>query len=146
MSRLFRLQKNEKGQTLVEFALVLPVLLLLLLGIIQFGIIFSAHIAITNAAREGARIAAVGSSRNEIVDRMNYSIGGHIFIPQLVDGTNVEIDPAPLNGVVGNKITVRIKDVKLKLFVPLPNVFTTNDEIPLDAEASMRLEKKYVAP
>lgn len=146
MSRFLGLRKNDKGQSMVEFALILPVLLLLLLGIIQFGIIFSAHIAITNAAREGARVASVGASRQEIVGRMNNSIGGHIFIPQLVDVTNVVINPDPSNGVEGNKITVRVKDVKLKLFVPVPNVFTTNDEVPLDAEASMRLEKKYVAP
>lgn len=47
------------GQGLVEFAIVLPVLAILLLGIIQFAFIFAAQIGVTNAVREAARIAAV---------------------------------------------------------------------------------------
>jgi len=43
----------------VEFALVLPILALLLLAIIQFSFIFAAQIGVTNAVREAARIAAV---------------------------------------------------------------------------------------
>ncbi len=45
----------SRGQSLVEFALVLPPLLLILLGIIQFGFIFNSYVTLTNAAREGAR-------------------------------------------------------------------------------------------
>lgn len=138
MSRLFKLRKNQKGQTLVEFALVLPVLLLLILGLIQFGIIFSAQIAITNAAREGVRLAAVGEKDTDIIARINNSIGGHIFLSELTDG-NIDITPDDL--IVGNEITVEIKDVMLELFVPVPGVFATNDEIPLKAKASMRVEK-----
>ncbi len=138
MSRLFKLRKNEKGQTLVEFALVLPVLLLLVLGLIQFGIIFSAQIAITNAAREGVRVAAVGAKKDEIVIRINNSIGGHIFLPTLTDGN---IDITPDDPIVGDEIIVEIKDVMLELFVPVPDVFAANDEIPLKAKASMRVEK-----
>jgi Flp pilus assembly protein TadG len=44
---------------MVEFALVLPILLLLLLGIIQFGIVFNNYLAVTDAVRAGARTAAV---------------------------------------------------------------------------------------
>ena len=50
---------RPRGQALVEFAIVLPILALLLLGIIQFAFIFAAQIGVTNAAREAARIAAV---------------------------------------------------------------------------------------
>lgn len=52
--------KNERGQTLVEFALVLPILSLLLLGVIQFGIAFNHYITLTDAVRAGARKGAVG--------------------------------------------------------------------------------------
>ncbi len=55
------LRKNECGQALVEFALILPLLLMLLLGIIQFGFIFNGQITLTSAAREGARLAVVNS-------------------------------------------------------------------------------------
>jgi len=51
--------RNERGQTLVEFALVLPLLALLLFGIIQFGIDFNNYIDLTDAVRAGARKAAV---------------------------------------------------------------------------------------
>jgi Flp pilus assembly protein TadG len=45
---------KSRGQALVEFALVLPLLLLLLIGAIEFGRLFFIKIALTNAAREGA--------------------------------------------------------------------------------------------
>jgi Flp pilus assembly protein TadG len=53
---------REGGQAFVELALVLPVLLLLLLGVIQFGTIFRDYIALTDATRVGARQAAVARS------------------------------------------------------------------------------------
>jgi Flp pilus assembly protein TadG len=54
--------KNERGQTMTEFALVLPLLVVLLFGIIQFGIAFNNYVTLTDAVRAGARKAAV--SRN----------------------------------------------------------------------------------
>jgi Flp pilus assembly protein TadG len=55
---LIRLRRAE-GQTMVEFALVLPVLCLLLFGVIQFGIVFNNYVDLTDAVRAGARKAAV---------------------------------------------------------------------------------------
>ncbi len=52
--------KNERGQTLTEFAIVLPILCLLLFGVIQFGIAFNNYITLTDAVRAGARKGAVG--------------------------------------------------------------------------------------
>ena len=51
--------KNERGQTMTEFALILPLLVVLLFGIIQFGIIFNNYVTLTDAARAGARTGAV---------------------------------------------------------------------------------------
>ncbi|WP_202931077.1 TadE family protein [Aminipila terrae] len=51
--------KKEKGQAMVEFALVLPLLLLLLCGICEFGYLFSHQILANNTCREAARYAAV---------------------------------------------------------------------------------------
>ena len=48
-------RRSERGQSLVEFALVLMPLFVILLAIIQFGFIFNAYVTITNATREGAR-------------------------------------------------------------------------------------------
>jgi Flp pilus assembly protein TadG len=51
--------RDERGQTMVELALVLPILCLLLFGVIQFGIIFNNYVTLTDAVRAGARRAAV---------------------------------------------------------------------------------------
>lgn len=51
--------RNEAGQSIVEFAFVLPILLALVLGIVQFGIAFNNYLTITDATRVGARKAAV---------------------------------------------------------------------------------------
>ena len=54
-----RFLKRESGQAVIEMALILPLLLLLILGIIEFGWILNGQITITAAAREGARTAIV---------------------------------------------------------------------------------------
>ncbi|HEX4930349.1 MAG TPA: TadE/TadG family type IV pilus assembly protein [Gaiellaceae bacterium] len=51
--------KNEQGQTMVEFALVLPILLVILFGILQFGVAYNDYVTLTDATRAGARKAAV---------------------------------------------------------------------------------------
>jgi Flp pilus assembly protein TadG len=56
--RVLRL-RNEEGQSFVEFALVLPFLVFLILGIVQFGRAWHNYITITDAARVGAREGAV---------------------------------------------------------------------------------------
>jgi Flp pilus assembly protein TadG len=51
--------RNDRGQTMVEFALVVPVLLLVVFGIIQFGMLYNDYITLTDATRIGARKGAV---------------------------------------------------------------------------------------
>jgi len=53
--------RRERGQSLVEFALVLPIMMILIFGIIDFGMGLRSYISLTNATREGARYAAVGN-------------------------------------------------------------------------------------
>ena len=55
-------RQHSRGQTLVEFALILPVFLLLTLGVVDGARIFTSYISITNAAREGALYAANGTN------------------------------------------------------------------------------------
>lgn len=59
MNGIVAKSRNEEGQALVEFALVLPLLVTLLFGIVQFGIVFHDHLVLTDAVRAGARTAAV---------------------------------------------------------------------------------------
>jgi Flp pilus assembly protein TadG len=63
-----RRTRADRGAAAVEFALVLPVLLLLLFGIIDFGRMVHAKVTLTEAAREGARTAALRNSASEARD------------------------------------------------------------------------------
>jgi Flp pilus assembly protein TadG len=54
-----RLIRDQRGQSIAEFALVLPLLMLILLAILQFGVLFRDYLAVTDAVRAGARKAAV---------------------------------------------------------------------------------------
>ena len=52
--------RGEDGQATVEFAIILPLLLILVTGIIQFGLLFNKYITLTDTVRSGARTLAVG--------------------------------------------------------------------------------------
>src|SRR5207237_3139065 len=60
-----QLIRDERGQTMTEFAIVLPVLCLLLFGVIQFGILFNNYVTLTDAVRAGARKAAVSRQASD---------------------------------------------------------------------------------
>ena len=52
--------RSQRGQSLTEFALALPILVLLLFAVIQFGIVFNNYVTLTDATRAGARKGTVG--------------------------------------------------------------------------------------
>lgn len=58
--------RRERGQAMVEFALVLPIFLLVLLGVFDFGRAIYAYNAVANAAREGARTAIINQGTDTI--------------------------------------------------------------------------------
>ena len=62
MPKMTKTVRNERGQTMTELAMVLPILVVLILGIAQFGIAFNNYVTLTDAARAAARKGAV--SRN----------------------------------------------------------------------------------
>lgn len=70
--------KGEKGQTLIEFAIILPLLILILLGIAELGWYFVARIALSNAATTGAEFAAYEGILDpiEIEARVREAAGG----------------------------------------------------------------------
>jgi Flp pilus assembly protein TadG len=70
--------KSERGAELIEFALVLPILLLVVLGIVDFGFLFQRMEVVTNAAREGARMAVLpGYTQADVCSRIvNYLQNG----------------------------------------------------------------------
>jgi len=67
--KLSNIPDHRAGTATVELALVVPLLLLLLMGIIEFGLLFEDYMILKNAAREGARTGATGASTTAIADR-----------------------------------------------------------------------------
>ena len=63
--------KSEKGQALVEMAFMLPILLMLLFGITDFGRLFHVYLTLDHAGREAARTAAVGTEDTIIIGKIN---------------------------------------------------------------------------
>ncbi|MGC2239523.1 MAG: TadE family protein [Acidimicrobiia bacterium] len=59
---------GERGAALVEFAVVMPFLILMILGIIEFGYFLGEFNDVRHGAREGARIAAVNAGNNAFID------------------------------------------------------------------------------
>lgn len=57
---------KEKGQALIEMALILPFLLVLIVGIVEMGVVLNRQLTVINAAREGARFGAYGADPNAI--------------------------------------------------------------------------------
>ena len=80
MTSLKRAAKAERGAELIEFALVLPLLLLIVLGIVDFGFMFQRLEVVTNAAREGARLAVLpGYDQADISKRVcDYVLTGGV--------------------------------------------------------------------
>ncbi len=63
-----RLIRNQKGQAVVELAIVLPILILLFMAILEGGRIFAGYIELQTAARDGARYASIRCNENDVPD------------------------------------------------------------------------------
>jgi len=68
------LRSDASGQAIVEFALVLPILLLLMVGILEFARAWNLHQALTDATREGARRAAVADPKMDDQDSVKAAV------------------------------------------------------------------------
>lgn len=71
-----RVKAGDRGAAAVEFALLLPVVLLLVFGLIDFGRALNAQITLTQAAREGARLASFGQASAAVVTRTQTAANG----------------------------------------------------------------------
>ena len=130
--------EGEGGQSLVEFVLVLPIFLLVLFAIVEFGMAFHAWIAVTNSAREGARLGAVRGSATEIEQRVWDTTGTLEQGKLTVTVTNAEGDP-------GDSVIVDVS-YAYSLMTPVADILalvsggTISDELTLSSTADMRLE------
>lgn len=130
-SRLF---KDQHGQAMVEMALILPILLMLCVGIFEFGRIMGSSMVINNLARDGARYGVVGHTDTEI---RNLISAEHAWL----DEGNMIVTITPEYGfrTTGDTLVVDID-----YSVPLMTTFFANivstDTVSLSASCAMRVE------
>lgn len=129
-----RLKKNDRGAAIIEFAIVLPVLVILVLGIIEFGWVLNGYITITGAAREGARAAIVDEDYDKAVKE-------HIkSLPELkLDEGSPSISEETKGAGVGDKLTVKVEG-SLPLLIGFFNFLGDGVHFEYTAESTMRRE------
>jgi Flp pilus assembly protein TadG len=146
VKRLLKRFGGEDAAQLVEFALVLPMLLLVVLGIAEFGFIFQRYEVVTNAAREGARMAVLpGYTNADVIARVRtYVTQGRVTTTPTnpnIAITNVTIPVgAGLPAINAKRVVVTYTHT----YTFLPNIGAwfgaTYTTIPLTAVAEMRKE------
>jgi len=126
---------RQRGAAAVEFALVLPILIVILLGIIDFGLYFYNDLQLTHAARDAARYLTVGDT--DALAHANASIDDAVGRLISTDPPTRNLDP----GSSGNQATVSLT-TNYHCITPLPNFVPGIDDgqIGIDASAVMRVE------
>jgi Flp pilus assembly protein TadG len=134
---------SSRGAELVELALVMPVLLLMLAGIFDIGFLLNHYSVVTNAAREGARVAAVpGWAEDDVEARVNQYLSAAGLG---LDGVSTSVTPVAV--VAG---TSTINAVEVAVSYPYDYLILTtvaalfqddpSDGVTLTATATMRAE------
>ena len=101
--------KNEKGGSLIEFALIAPLLFLILFGIIEFGLIMYNKAVITNASREGARYGIVSRSpRYTSPEIVTYVSNAYADKPITFGARLFEVSPTWVSQNFGDDLTVEV--------------------------------------
>jgi Flp pilus assembly protein TadG len=135
--------RNESGQAAVEMALILPVLMLLLLGIMEFGQAWNAKQIVTDAAREGARQAVVWDPEidQDSVEATVIAALGRGGIPSSAATVEFDRDPAP-GGNWRNPGTMQTMDVRVQyrfgFFGPIFQAIFGSESVTLTSVVSMR--------
>jgi len=140
MKKHFR--KSENGQAMVEFALVLPILLMLVCGIIDFGYVMYSQLSLSNDAREAARYVSIHYSGDK---KMLADVLHTYDADETVDTTTKSGVITAKGQMTGNQIVIESGDVTvaLKEDAVILTGFTSifiRDDFTLHAECTMRLE------
>lgn len=125
--------KNEEGQSLVEFALVLPLLLWILMGIIDLGRVFHASIVLQESARDAVRYASVGWSDQQITQVIASDT-------TTIDGSQLKVQITPSQGSrsTGNPVIIQMS-YPVELITPLLSQILPNPVV-VGAKMTMRME------
>ncbi len=143
--KLKSLIKKEKGQAMVEFALVLPIILLFIGGIIDFGWIFHNQLAANNASREAARYIAIhyyfdNLNSTTATTKATEIINNYVKLADLaVDNIIPEDDD--VNG--GKKVKIKLTG-NVIILTPILRAIIDSDgdgKFSINAETTMRVEK-----
>ena len=127
---------GRRGQAMIEFALILPLLLLVMFAIFQFGFMFYSYISIQQAAREGARSAAVGKNDALITTAIT---NASTLDPTML---TISIAPAPATRLAGSNVTVTVTIPSAQLLkMPLVDAYLPTQ---LTGQATMRMEQNYI--
>lgn len=124
-----QLLQQHRGQSMVEFALILPILLLLLTGIVDFGLLLHDQLKVSEAAREGARTAALGGNNANVYARVNQVASGL--------SVNTTIIPEPTR-IAGNTVNVTVRHT-YSFITPMIGSFFNNN-FTASGVAIMRVE------
>ena len=108
-------EERQRGQTLVEFALILPLFLLMFFAMVDFGRGFYTWLLVTNAAREGARVAATQQDLNAIQTRINDALGG-------LDSSQLTITIDNAQGARGQAVEVDLS-YDFEFVTPIGGIF-----------------------
>lgn len=137
--RMRRLMRDEEGAAVVEFALVFPVLALIVCGIIDFGRAFYTVNNIISAVREGARYGAIlaapmsTTGQREIRDRVR-SVSQPFGSDSLLD-SQIEIEFPD-----GELVTVRVENYPFHPVTPVAGVLGVGT-LPITRQATFRWER-----
>jgi Flp pilus assembly protein TadG len=110
---------GTKGQALVEAAIILPLLILLVMGIIQYGFIFFTYATGLNVSREAARAAAISGTAADGVNLADE------LIPPLMQSTQANVVTI-INDVNGHPAMQA--DIKVKVPLIVPKIFVVVTE------------------
>lgn len=143
--------RTERGASAVEFALVLPILLVVVLGIINFGFVFAQQISLNNGARQAARFAVVdGRDCGQIQDEGKSGAatigmtGTAVPTPVIERGTGSTFSGAPCpRPCAGSQPgqNVRVTMTRSAAWVvPFPPLFTAGNAPTLRGTGVMRCE------
>lgn len=140
MTKRVQSMQEPRGQALVEFALILPLLMVLLFGIVEFGRAWNAKQVLTDAAREGARLAVLGDptiTQARVDSTVKVKIKGGGF-----DTTQVTIAyPDGFKTGTGNITSVQVSmPYRFVVIYRLAAMVTNNGVITLRTTARMRNE------
>ncbi len=133
-----RREDTERGQSLAEFALVVPIFLLLIFSIVDFGMGFHAYITVTNSAREGARVGAIGADATSIEQRVRDTADA-------LDQASLTVTVTNAQGAPGESVVVDTS-YQYSFLTPLAGIVqfisggTIGPTLTLNSSADMRLE------